>query len=52
MNSKQKTVVGGESNLVCLNLDIVDSIMKRLLSREKRESPYNNRLQRPVEERL
>ena len=29
--------------------DIVDSIMKRLVSREKQESPFNNRLQRTVE---
>ena len=33
-------------------MDSVDSIMNRLVSRQKRESPYNNRLQRTVEERL
>ena len=32
--------------------DNVDSTMKRLVSRQKRESPYNKRLQRNVEERL
>ena len=53
----ENRVVGGEDNLVSLNLleadfikDIVDSIMKRLVSMEKRESTHSNRLQRPVEE--
>ena len=32
--------------------DSVDSIIKRLVKRQKRESPLNNRLQRTVGERL